>query len=77
MLIDLVVECLISRINEDKIISVFRELVEILLQEVSSFLNIKFISNSIDFYYGSFRLSFVEHSIENIIIRSTLTGMVS
>ena len=77
MLIDLVVECLMSRINEDKTIGDFRELVEILLQEVSSFLNIKFSSTSRNFYYGSFRLSFVEHSIENIIIRSTLTGMVS
>ena len=45
-LIDTGAEFLMSRINEDKTIGDFKELREILADEVSSFLNIKFSSAS-------------------------------
>ena len=73
LLIDPGAECLMSRINEDKTTGDFRELGQRLVEEVSSFLNIKFSSASGNDAYGSFRLIFVGHSIGNIIIRSALT----
>lgn len=73
LLIDPGAECLMSRINEDKTTGDFRELGQRLAEEVSSFLNIKFSSASGSAAYGSFRLSFVGHSIGNVIIRSALT----
>lgn len=74
LLIDPGAECLMSEANEDKTASDFRELGQRLAEEVAGFLKTKFSSASKVASYGSFRLSFVGHSIGNIIIRTALTG---
>eukprot|EP01018_Ginkgo_biloba_P031848 Gb_35845 [translate_table: standard] len=66
-------ECVMSTSNEDKTTGDFREMGQRLAEEVSSFLRIKLSSASRSVAYGSFRLSFVGHSIGNIIIRAALT----
>jgi len=73
LLIDPGAECLMSEANEDKTASDFRELGQRLAEEVAAFLKCKFSSGSKIASYGSFRLSFVGHSIGNIIIRTALT----
>lgn len=73
LLIDPGAECLMSEANEDKTASDFRELGQRLAEEVAGFLKTKFSSASKIASYGSFRLSFVGHSIGNIIIRTALT----
>lgn len=73
LLIDPGAECLMSEANEDKTASDFRELGQRLAEEVAVFLKTKFFSGSKIASYGSFRLSFVGHSIGNIIIRTALT----
>lgn len=75
LLIDPGAECLMSEANEDKTASDFRELGQRLAEEVADFLKIKFSSASKIASYGSFRLSFVGHSIGNIIIRTALTDV--
>lgn len=73
LLIDPGAQCLMSKANEDKTAEGFRDMGQRLAQEVSSFLIKKFSSASGKAAYGSFKLSFVGHSIGNIIIRAALT----
>ncbi|KAJ6835198.1 protein FAM135B-like isoform X1 [Iris pallida] len=73
LLMDPGAECLMSEINEDKTSGDFREMGSRLAGEVSTFLRKKIDKLS---RYGGCRdikLSFVGHSIGNIIIRSALT----
>ncbi|KAM0940455.1 putative alpha/Beta hydrolase, lipase [Dioscorea sansibarensis] len=76
LLIDPGAECLMSEANEDKTSGDFREMGSRLAEEVTAF-----IKKKIDKYsrYGGckeVKLSFVGHSIGNIIIRSALTENV-
>ncbi|XP_057849810.1 uncharacterized protein LOC131060560 isoform X2 [Cryptomeria japonica] len=73
LLIDPGAQCLMSEANEDRTTCDFRELGQRLAEEVATFLKNKFISGSRSATYESFKLSFVGHSIGNIIIRSALT----
>eukprot|EP01018_Ginkgo_biloba_P018492 Gb_06821 [translate_table: standard] len=73
LLIDPGAECLMSETNEDRTASDFRELGQRLAEEVATFLKNKFNSAVRTAAYGGFRLSFVGHSIGNIIIRAALT----
>lgn len=73
LLIDPGAQCLMSEANEDRTSCDFRELGHRLAEEVVTYLKNKLSSGSRNTIYGSFRLSFVGHSIGNIIIRSALT----
>lgn len=73
LLIDPGAEIIMSKANEDRTTDDFRELGRRLAQEVSHFLERKLASALRKDTYGSFRLSFVGHSIGNIIIRAALT----
>ncbi|KAH9303037.1 hypothetical protein KI387_014620, partial [Taxus chinensis] len=73
LLIDPGAECIMSKANEDRTADDFRELGQRLAQEVSHLIQKKFSSALRKATYGSFRLSFVGHSIGNIIIRAALT----
>ncbi|XP_057830772.2 uncharacterized protein LOC131041631 isoform X2 [Cryptomeria japonica] len=73
LLIDPGAEIIMSKANEDRTTDDFRELGQRLAQEVSHFLERKFATALRKDTYGSFRLSFVGHSIGNIIIRVALT----
>ncbi|KAJ6817173.1 putative polygalacturonase [Iris pallida] len=73
LLMDPGAECLMSEMNEDKTSGDFREMGSRLAEEVTTFLRKKMDKLS---RYGGCRdikLSFVGHSIGNIIIRSALT----
>ncbi|MCO5547611.1 hypothetical protein L7F22_001062 [Adiantum nelumboides] len=72
LLIDPNAECLMSEINEDRTISDFRELGHNLAEEVAAFMKTKFGSFLKKATYSNCRLSFVGHSIGNIIIRAAL-----
>lgn len=72
LLIDPNAECLMSEINEDRTTSDFRELGHNLAEEVAAFLKTKFGSFLKKATYSNCRLSFVGHSIGNIIIRAAL-----
>ncbi|KAH7285412.1 hypothetical protein KP509_33G027000 [Ceratopteris richardii] len=72
LLIDPNIEYLMSEINEDRTTSDFRELGHNLAEEVASFMKTKFGSFLKKATYSNCRLSFVGHSIGNIIIRSAL-----
>lgn len=75
LLLDPGAECLLSQINEDRTSGDFTEMGRRLANEVVAFLKRK-----IDKYskYGGcqeVKLSFVGHSIGNVILRSALTGI--
>lgn len=74
LLLDPSVECLMSEANEDKTSGDFREMGRRLAEEVTAFVRKKMDRLS---RYGGCRdlkLSFVGHSIGNVIIRSALAG---
>ena len=67
-------EVLMSEANEDKTSADFREMGQRLAQEVASFVKRKMDKAS---KYGNLediRLSFVGHSIGNLIIRTAIAG---
>eukprot|EP00249_Psilotum_nudum_P021203 c28018_g1_i1 orf=264-2459(-) len=76
LLIDPTMEYLMSETNEDRTTSDFRELGKRLAEEVSAFLKSKFNAFFKGGALGNCRLSFVGHSIGNIIIRAALTDIV-
>ncbi|KAK8967313.1 hypothetical protein KSP40_PGU010399 [Platanthera guangdongensis] len=73
LLLDPGAECLMSEVNEDKTSGDFREMGSRLAEEVTAFLRKKI--DKLSKYGGckDIKLSFVGHSIGNIIIRSALT----
>ncbi|KAF6163664.1 hypothetical protein GIB67_036124 [Kingdonia uniflora] len=73
-LIDPGVECLMSEVNEDKTAGDFREMGSRLAEEVAAFLKKKMDKASRSGGYRNIKLSFVGHSIGNIIIRTALAG---
>lgn len=70
------VEFLMSEANEDKTSGDFREMGHRLAQEVVSFLKKKMDKVSRTDVLTSIKLSFVGHSIGNIILRTALTGFI-
>lgn len=75
LLIDPKVEFLMSEANEDKTSGDFREMGQRLAQEVVSFLKKKMDKVSRSGSIADIKLSFVGHSIGNVIIRTALTGI--
>ncbi|KAL2963090.1 hypothetical protein AAZX31_17G181500 [Glycine max] len=75
LLIDPKVEFLMSETNEDKTSGDFREMGHRLAQEVISFVRKKMDKASRYGNLGDIRLSFVGHSIGNLIIRTALAGV--
>ncbi|XP_010241697.1 PREDICTED: protein FAM135B-like isoform X2 [Nelumbo nucifera] len=73
LLIDPRAECLMSEANEDKTSGDFREMGLRLAEEVTSFLRKKIDKMSRSGGFRTIKLSFVGHSIGNIIIRTALT----
>ncbi|KAF5181114.1 hypothetical protein FRX31_029298 [Thalictrum thalictroides] len=73
LLIDPGVECLMSEINEDRTSGDFREMGLRLAEEVTAFLKKKIDKASRSGGYRNIKLSFVGHSIGNVIIRTALT----
>ncbi|PKA57082.1 hypothetical protein AXF42_Ash002386 [Apostasia shenzhenica] len=73
LLLDPGAECLMSEVNEEKTSGDFREMGSRLAQEVTSFLRKKI--DKLSRYGGckDIKLSFVGHSIGNVIIRTALT----
>lgn len=71
--IDPSAECLMSEINEDRTTSDFRELGHRLAEEVATYMKTKFGAFLKKASFGNCRLSFVGHSMGNIIIRAALT----
>ncbi|KAG0486944.1 hypothetical protein HPP92_009039 [Vanilla planifolia] len=73
LLLDPGAECLMSEVNEEKTSGDFREMGSRLAEEVTSFLRKKI--DKLSRYGGckDIKLSFVGHSIGNIIIRTALT----
>lgn len=63
-----------SEVNEDKTSGDFKEMGQRLAQEVISFLKKKMDKISRSGSLRNIKLSFVGHSIGNIIIRTALTG---
>lgn len=76
LLIDPTAECLMSETNEEKTSGDFREMGSRLAEEASAFIRKKLDKSSRSGGCKDIRLSFVGHSIGNIIIRSALTGMI-
>lgn len=76
LLMDPKVEFLMSEANEDKTSGDFREMGHRLAQEVVSFLKKKMDKVSRTDVLTSIKLSFVGHSIGNIILRTALTGFI-
>ncbi|PNY06787.1 hypothetical protein L195_g003265, partial [Trifolium pratense] len=74
LLIDPKVEVLMSQANEDKTSGDFREMGQRLSQEVISFVKKKMDKASKYGNLGDIRLSFVGHSIGNLIIRTAIAG---
>ncbi|WJX16498.1 hypothetical protein P8452_06514 [Trifolium repens] len=74
LLIDPKVEVLMSRANEDKTSGDFREMGQRLAQEVISFVKKKMDKASRSGNLGDIRLSFVGHSIGNLIIRTAIAN---
>lgn len=72
LLIDPGAECLMSEANEDKTTGDIREMGGRLAEEVTAFLRKKMDKASKSGGYRNIKLSFVGHSIGNIIIRSAL-----
>lgn len=71
------VEVLMSEANEDKTSGDFREMGQRLAQEVISFVKKKMDKASRYGNLGDIRLSFVGHSIGNLIIRTAIAGRTS
>ncbi|KAL3513284.1 hypothetical protein ACH5RR_026001 [Cinchona calisaya] len=76
LLIDPKVEFLMSEINEEKTSGDFREMGQRLAQEVVSFIKKKMDKVSRSGALRSIKLSFVGHSIGNIILRTALTESI-
>ncbi|CAN4086119.1 unnamed protein product [Withania somnifera] len=76
LLIDPKVEFLMSEVNEDKTAGDFREMGLRLAQEVTSFIKKKMDKASRSGNLKSIKLSFVGHSIGNIILRTALTESI-
>ncbi|KAK9288972.1 hypothetical protein L1049_017443 [Liquidambar formosana] len=76
LLIDPKVECLMSEVNEDKTSGNFREMGLRLAQEVISFVKKKMDKVSRSGGLRNVKLSFVGHSIGNVIIRTALTESI-
>ncbi|KAK6945285.1 protein of unknown function DUF676, lipase-like [Dillenia turbinata] len=76
VLIDPKVECLMSEVNEDKTTGDFREMGLRLAQEVTSFVKKKMDKASRSGGIKSVKLSFVGHSIGNVIIRTALAESI-
>lgn len=74
LLIDPKVEYLMSEVNEEKTSGDFREMGERLAKEVVSFVKKKMDKVSKSRALRSIKISFVGHSIGNIILRAALTG---
>jgi len=74
LLIDPKVEFLMSETNEDKTSGDFREMGQRLAKEVISFVRRKMDKAAKYGNLGDIRLSFVGHSIGNLIIRTALAG---
>jgi hypothetical protein len=68
-------ECLLSETNEDRTYGDFKEMGKRLASEVLSFLKNKLDKYSRHGGCKELKLSFVGHSIGNIIIRSALSGI--
>lgn len=69
------VDVLMSEVNEEKTSGDFREMGKRLAQEVTSFVKKKMDKASRSGSLRNIKLSFVGHSIGNVIIRTALTGM--
>ncbi|XP_043719208.1 protein FAM135A-like isoform X2 [Telopea speciosissima] len=76
LLIDPGAEFLMSAVNEEKTSGDFREMGSRLAEEVTSFLKKKIDRMSRSEGFRNIKLSFVGHSIGNIIIRTALTELV-
>lgn len=76
LLIDPKIEVLMSEVNEDKTSGDFREMGLRLAQEVVSFVKKKMDKISKSGSLRSIKLSFVGHSIGNVIIRTALTESI-
>ncbi|KAL7202592.1 hypothetical protein ACSBR1_034122 [Camellia fascicularis] len=76
LLIDPKVECLMSEVNEDKTSGDFREMGVRLAQEVAHFIKKKMDKASRSGNLRNIKLSFVGHSIGNVIIRTALTESI-
>ncbi|XP_028099566.1 uncharacterized protein LOC114299069 isoform X4 [Camellia sinensis] len=76
LLIDPKVECLMSEVNEDKTSGDFREMGVRLAQEVAYFIKKKMDKASRSGNLRNIKLSFVGHSIGNVIIRTALTESI-
>ena len=75
LLLDPGAECLLSQINEDRTSGDFKEMGRRLANEVVAFLKRKVDKYSKNGGCKEIKLSFVGHSIGNIILRSALTGI--
>lgn len=75
LLLDPKTEFLMSEANEEKTSGDFREMGQRLAQEVVSFVKRKMDKASRSGTLRTIRLSFVGHSIGNIILRTALTGL--
>lgn len=75
LLIDPKTEFLMSEVNEEKTSEDFKEMGQRLAQEVVSFVKKKMDKVSRSGVLRSIKLSFVGHSIGNIILRTALTGL--
>ncbi|XP_057780726.1 uncharacterized protein LOC130999232 isoform X2 [Salvia miltiorrhiza] len=76
LLIDPKAEFLMSEVNEDKTSGDFREMGQRLAQEVVSFVKKKMDKASRSGILRTIKLSFVGHSIGNIILRTALTETI-
>lgn len=75
LLIDPKIQFLMSEANEDKTSGDFREMGLRLAEEVVSFIKRKMDKVSRSGHLKDIKLSFVGHSIGNLIIRTALAGM--
>ncbi|KAL7153367.1 hypothetical protein ABFS83_04G163900 [Erythranthe nasuta] len=76
LLIDPKAECLMSEANEEKTSGDFREMGQRLAKEVVSFVKKKMDKASRSGVLRTIKLSFVGHSIGNIILRTALTDSI-
>jgi hypothetical protein len=76
LLIDPKIEFLMSEANEEKTHGDFREMGQRLAQEVVSFLKRKKDRYARQGHLKSIKLSFVGHSIGNVIIRTAIAGNI-
>lgn len=74
LLVDPTAEVLMSEANEDKTSGNFREMGQRLAQEVIAFVKRKAGKLSKSSSLKDIKISFVGHSIGNVIIRSALAG---